>query len=118
MLAEQPAHVRAQQAAHAQRLDRFDRRRAPLVLEQRQLAEDVAGAKARQRDGAAVAIGAHRAGAALAHDVARVAGVALAKHHLAHSEAPGHRELRDLLEITALERREHGHPPEQLDDLS
>src|SRR5205823_14504472 len=54
--AEQPPHVWTQQATHAQRLDRFDRRRALLVLEQRQLAEDVARPEPRQGDPAPVAV--------------------------------------------------------------
>ena len=117
VFAEQPAHVRAEHRHDARGLDRFNGCRASLVLEQRQLAEDVTRPKSRQRDRAAVAMGADRAGAAFAHDVERVAGVALAKHHLAGSEAAGHSELRDAFEIAALERGEHWHPPEQLDDL-
>ena len=53
----------------------------------------------------------------VAHDVAGVAGVALAEHHLPGLEAARHRHLGDPLEIAALERREDGHAPEQLDHL-
>ena len=53
----------------------------------------------------------------LAHDVAGVARVALAEDHLAGLEAARHGELGDPLEVALLERREHGHAPEQLDHL-
>ena len=62
-------------------VERLDRGRAPLVVEHRQLAEDVAGAEVRQRDRAAVGVLADRAGVAGAHDVARVRLVALAEDH-------------------------------------
>ena len=54
-------------------------RRAALVVEHRQLAEDVAGAEVRQRDRAAVGVLADGAGVPGADDVARVALVALAE---------------------------------------
>ena len=53
----------------------------------------------------------------VAHDVAGVAGVALAEHDLARLEVARHRHLGDPLEVAPLERREHGHAPEQLDDV-
>ena len=53
----------------------------------------------------------------VAHDVAGVAGVALAEHDLPRLELARHRHLGDPLEVAALERRERGHPREQLDDL-
>ena len=60
---------------------------------------------------------ADRARMALAHDVAGVAGVAFAEHHLARLELARHRDLGDPLEVAALERRERGHPREQLYDV-
>src|SRR5205807_5400072 len=95
VLAEQPAHVWTEHAHDARRLDRFNRGRAALVLEQRQLAEDVASAEARERERAPVAVRADRAHASLAHHVTGAAGIALAKHHLASREAARHRQLGD-----------------------
>ena len=54
-------------------VERLDRRRAALVVEHRQLAEDVAGAEVRERDRAAVGVLADRPRVAAAHDVAGVA---------------------------------------------
>ena len=102
---------------HVGRLDRFHGRRAPLVLEHRELSEDVARAEARQRDRAAVSVVTRGARVAATHDVAGVARVALAEHDLAGLEAPRHRQLGDPLEVAGHERGENGHPPEQLHDL-
>ena len=117
MPAEQPAHVGTQQTTHAQRLDRFHRRRALLVLEQRQLAEDVARTERCERQRAPTRVGADRPCSPRAHDVARVARVALAKHDLSHVEVTWHGELRDPLQVLAHQRREHRYPPEELDRL-
>ena len=113
----QPAHVGPEHGHHADRLDRLDGGRAQLVLEHRQLAEDVARAEGRERDRAPVAVLVDGARMALAHDVAGVAGVALAEHHLARLEPARHRQLGDPLEIALHERGEHGHAPEQLHHL-
>ena len=91
--------------------------RAALVLEHRELAEDVAGAERRERDRAPVAVRADRARVALADDVAGVAGVALAEHDLLRRELARHRHLGDPLEVAALERRERRDPSEQLDNV-
>ena len=53
----------------------------------------------------------------VAHDVAGVARVALAEDGLARLEHARHRDLGDPLEVALLQSLEHGHPPEQLDDL-
>ncbi len=117
VLAHQPAHVGPEHAHDARRLDRFDRGRAELVLEHRELAEDVAGPERGERDRAPVAVAAHGARVAGAHDVAGVAGVALAEHRLARLEARGTATSAIRCEVVGLERREHGHPPEQLDHV-
>ena len=59
---------------------------ALLVVEHRQLAEDVAGPEVGERDRAAVDVLADRAGVAAADDVARVGRVALAEDHGAAGE--------------------------------
>ena len=82
VLAHQPAHVRAEHRHYAHQLDRLDGGRAQLILKHGKLAEDVAGPEAGERDRAPVVVRAHRARMPLAHDVARVAGVALAKDRL------------------------------------
>ncbi len=114
MFAHQPAHVGTEHPHHDRRLDRLHRRGAALVLEHRELAEDVARAERRERDRAPVAVRADRARVPIAHDVAGVAGVAFAEHDLTWRELARHRHLRDPLEVAALERRERGHPSEQL----
>jgi len=60
---------------------------------------------------------AYRAGASGADDVAGVAGVALAEHHLARLERAGNGEVGDPLEVLVLERREDRHAGEQLDHV-
>ena len=75
----QPAHVRAEDREHVERVDRLDRGRAALVVEHRQLAEDVARAERRERDLAAVGVLADRSRVAGADEVARVRLVALAE---------------------------------------
>ena len=79
----QPAHVGAEDRDRLDVVERLDRGRAPLVVEHRQLAEDVAGAEVGERDRAAVGVLADRAGVAGADDVAGVALVALAEDDLA-----------------------------------
>ena len=63
-------------------VERLDGGRAALVVEHRELAEDVARAEARERDHATVGVLADRAGVAGAHDVTRVRVVALAEDDL------------------------------------
>ncbi len=60
VFAHQPAHIAAEDADDARRLDRLDRRRAQLVLEHRELAEDVARPERRERDHAPVRVRADR----------------------------------------------------------
>jgi hypothetical protein len=60
---------------------------------------------------------ADRPRAALADDVAGVARVALAEHDLPRLELARNRKFCDLLEVALHERREHGHAPEQIDNL-
>ena len=102
---------------HEGGLDRLDGGRAELVLEHRQLAEEVARPEGRKRDRAPVAMLADGARVALANHVAGVAGVALAEHDLARLEAARHRQLGYPLEVAHHEGGEHGHPPEQLHHL-
>ena len=104
MFVHQPAHVRSEHAKHARALDRFNRRRAPLILEQRQLPENVARAEGRERDRAPVAVAADCARAAAADDIAGVAGVPLPEDDLAGLEITGDGELRDPLQVAPLER--------------
>src|SRR5262249_25360931 len=113
----QPAHVRTEHGHPGRRLDRLHGGRAALVLEQRELAEDVARAEPRQRDRAPVAVRSNRSRATLAHDVAGVAGVALAEDHLIRLEPARNRELGNALQIGALERGEHGYATQQLDHV-
>ena len=69
---QQRAHVDARDAEHVERVDRLDGGRAALVVEHRQLAEDVARAERGEGDLAAVGVLADGAGVAGAHDVAGV----------------------------------------------
>ena len=93
VLAHQPAHVGAEHGHGGGRLDCLDGGGATLVLEHRELAEDVAGAEGGERDDAPVGVLAHGAGATGTHDVAGVAGVALAEDDLAGIELAGDGEL-------------------------
>ena len=111
----QPAHVRPEDREHVECVDRLDRRRAALVVEHRQLAEDVARAERRQRDLAAVGVLADRSGMAGADEVARVRLVAFAEDHLARGEAPRVADLGHQLEVRRRQRREDRHLAEQLD---
>src|SRR5262249_37181344 len=115
VLAEQPPHVAAEDRDHLGPLDRLHRRRAALVIEHRQLAEDVAQTELRERDRAAVLVLADRAHMPRAHAVAGVALIALAEHDLAGIELPRHRDLSHTRELLLGERREHRHPFEQGD---
>ena len=92
---------RAEDRDRLRLLDRLDRRRAPLVVEHRQLAEDVTRAEVGECDRATVGMLADRRVPSRAHDVARVALVALAEHDLARVEATGHRHLGHALELLA-----------------
>ena len=117
MFGHQAPHVWPEHSDDARRLDRFDRRRAKLVLEHRELAEDVSGPERRERDRAPVRVGADRAGLAEPDDVTGVARVALAENNLAGLEGARDRDLGDALKVVHLERGEDGHTPEQLDNL-
>ena len=83
VLGHQPAHVAAEDRERVEVVDRLDGRRPALVVEHRELAEDVAGPERGERDLAPVGVLADRARVALADDVARVRRVALAEHRLA-----------------------------------
>ena len=86
-------------AEHLEVVGRLDGRRAPLVVEHRELAEDVAGAERGQRDLAPVRVLADRARVAGVHDVAGVRVVALAEYDLAAREAPRHRHVGDATQV-------------------
>ena len=60
---------------------------------------------------------AHGAGAAGAHDIAGVAGVALPEDGLARREAARNRDVDDLGEILLAESRERGHGLQKGDRL-
>src|SRR4051794_13056942 len=83
VLAHQPAHVGPEDGERLHGVDGLDGRRAPLVVEHRQLAEDVARAEGGEGDRPPVGMLADRARVAGADDVARVAGVALAEDDVA-----------------------------------
>ena len=104
------AHVVAEDRQRLEVVGRLDRRRAPLVVEHRQLAEDVAGPERRERDLAPVGVLADGARVAGAHDVAGVGVVALAEDGLAAVEARAARRPRRPLEVRGPELLEHGHP--------
>jgi hypothetical protein len=72
VLDEQAAHVGAEDCDRLDLVDRLHGGRPPLVVEHRQLTEDVPGPEGRERDRAAVGMAAHGAGVAGAHDVAGV----------------------------------------------
>jgi hypothetical protein len=114
VLDHQPTHVRAEHRHHTRLLNRFNRSRAALVLEQRQLAEDVTRAERRERDYAPTGVLACRTGATGADDVAGVARVALAEHNLARLKRARNREIGDPLQVLVFERGEHRHAREQL----
>ena len=104
-LEHQPPHVRAEQRQRLDVVDRLDGGRALLVVEHRQLAEDVAGAERGQRDLAAVAVLADGARVAGADHVARVRVVALAEYRLAGREAPRVREVGHAAQVGLLAAR-------------
>ena len=117
-LRHQTAHVGAEDRQHLERLDRLDRGRAALVVEHRQLAEDVAGAERGERERAAVRVLADGAGVAGADDVARVRGVALAEDDLAGREPrAGARPPRSARGPRAARSAKHGHARQQLDTV-
>jgi hypothetical protein len=62
-------------------------------------------------------VAANRPCPAVAHDIASVAGVALAKHDLAGLELARHGELRDPLEVVCDQGREHRNVSEKLHHL-
>ena len=95
-------------------LDRFNRGRAALVLEQRQLAKDVTRPERRERDYAPTRVLACRTGATGADDVAGVARVALAEHNLARLKRARNSQVGNPLQVLDLERGEHRHAREQL----
>ena len=117
MLDHQPAHIRPEHRDHVALLDRLHGRRAALVLEQRELAEDIARAERRERDRTPAGMLADRASMAGANDVAGVARVALAEHHLPRLERTRNGEVGDPLEVLGLKRGEHRHACQQLHHL-
>jgi len=114
MLAHQAPHVAAENRDHDHVVERLDGRRAPLVVEHRQFAEDVPGPEVRQRDRAPVGMLAHGARVAAAHDVARVARVALAEDDLAGAETARDGDVLDAQQVLVAERLEHRDARQQL----
>ena len=117
VLAQQAAHVGAQDGDRVHVVERLDRGRAQLVVEHRQLAEDVARAEVRERDDAPVGVLAHGAGVAGAHDVAGVAGVALAEDDVVAGERARNRDLDHALQVVGRQRLEDRHLPQESDAL-
>ena len=117
VLAQQTAHVGAQDGDGLHVVERLDRGRAQLVVEHRQLAEDVAGPEVRERDDAPVGVLAHGAGVAGAHDVARVAGVALAEDDVVAGERARNRDLDHTLQVLGCQRLEDRHLTQESDAL-
>ena len=113
VLAQQAAHVRAADREGLDLVERLDGCRSPLVVEHGKLAEDVTGTEVRERDDAAVGIRADGAGMTAAHDVARVARVALPEDHLVGLEAAGDGDGRDVAQVGGRQRLEDRHPREQ-----
>src|SRR5262249_35563294 len=99
------------------RVERLDGGGALLVVEHRELAEDISGPEVGERDGPAVDVLAHGPGVAAADDVAGVARVALAEDHLLGREPPQDRDVRDAAQVLRCQLREDGHLLEQPDDL-
>ena len=95
-------------ASAVELVDRLDGRRPALVVEHRQLAEDLARAERRERELAPVGVLADRPRVPAADDVARVRGVALAEDGLAGAEAAGHRHRGDGAELRRAELGEGG----------
>ena len=112
---QEPAHVVAEDRAGADPVDRLHGGGAALVVEHRQLAEEVARAEGRQGDRAPVGMLADGARVAAADDVAGVAGIALAKDDLPRLEAARHGKLRDAGELARAERLEDGDAREEGD---
>ena len=92
---------------------RLDGRRAALVVEHRQLAEDVSRPERGERDLAAVRVLADGARVPGADDVTGVRVVTLAEHELAGAEAPRHRDFGDAAQVLVRELLEHGHAAQQ-----
>src|SRR5205085_1516547 len=89
--------------------------RTVLVLEHRQLAEDVARTEVRERDRATVGMLADGARVAGAHDVAGVALVALAEDDLPRLVPARHGDLGDARKLLGPERLERRDAGEQRD---
>ena len=115
VLAQQAAHVAAEDRDRLGVVERLDRRRAPLVVEHRQLAEDVAGTEVGERDRAAVGVLAHGASSAVAHDVTRAALVALAEDDLSGYELARNRDFRHARKLVLAQLGEHGDGAKQRD---
>lgn len=118
VLTQQAAHVRAENRDDLRRLDGLDRRRASLVVEHRQLSEDVARPEVGQRDRPPIAIAPEGAQLTRPHDVTRVAVVALVEDDLARPILPGHRDLGDARELGVAQRLERGDVVEQRDRVA
>src|SRR5256885_6090379 len=98
-------------------VDGLDRGRAALVVEHRQLTEEVARTEGGQRDRPPVGMLADGARVAAAHDVARAAGVTLPEDDLPRLEAARHGELGDARQLARAERLEDRDAREEGDGL-
>ena len=113
VLAQQAPHVRPADRERLHLVERLDGRRSPLVVEHGKLAEDVTRTEVREGDRAAVGIRADGAGMTGAHDVARVAVVALAEDDLMGREATGHGDGGDVAQVAGRQGLEDRHAREQ-----
>ncbi len=117
MLAQQPAHVASQYRHRLGLLERLDGGGTALVIEDRQLAEDVARPQGGQGDRASTGVLAHSPHVAGADDVAGVALIALVKHCRAGFEATGDRHRGHARQLLIGQRREHRHLMQKRDRL-
>src|SRR4051795_934664 len=115
--AEQASHVAAEDRDGLELVRGLDGGRAALVVEHRELTEDVAGAEAREGQGAPVGVLAHHARVTRADDVAGVALVPLAEDDLVGLEAAGNGDGGDVAQVLGFEGLEHGDLREQADDV-
>jgi hypothetical protein len=88
-----------------------------IVVEHGQLAEDVARPEVGERERAPIGMRAHRPGPARAHDIARVALVALTEHDLVGGEMAGHGDVRHACQILLAQRREDRDASQELPRL-
>ena len=117
VFAHQTAHIGPEHPDYVRHLGRLHRGRPALVLEHRELAEDVTRAERRERDRASIRVRADRTGLAGTDHVAGVRCIPLAEDRLPGPELPGHGHLGDPFEVAQLQVRERRHPGEQLDDI-